>query len=65
MFASVIFARDTFLRHDGLMLPSRGDLYIEAKTTHDIGDDRVSQWNDMYGFQMQVIRNLNIICIVS
>lgn len=54
MFASVIFARDKFLREGGLMLPSRALLFVEAMTTHSIEDDRVAQWNDMYGFQMQV-----------
>jgi protein arginine N-methyltransferase 3 len=54
MFASVIFARDRFLRAGGLMLPSKAQLFLEGMTTRDARDDRVAQWDDMYGFQMQV-----------
>lgn len=54
MLASVIFARDKFLRQGGLMLPSRAQIFLEAMSTQDDAEDRVTQWNDMYGFDMQV-----------
>ena len=54
MFASVIAARDTFLKIGGRMLPSRASLSLGAVSDATLWDDKVSWWNDVYGFNMDV-----------
>lgn len=54
MLASVIYARNKYLKSEsegGLMLPSSATLFIEGLTGHG-GDDRVSYWENVHGFDM-------------
>jgi hypothetical protein len=68
MFASVIIARDRYLKADGLMMPSQAQLFIQAMdpdtatatataiaaslTSKDKYDDTIGWWKDVYGFDM-------------
>lgn len=66
MLASVIVARDRYLRTDGLMMPNRSQLFIQAMDpnihTADsspainspkiTSDDAICWWQDFYGFDM-------------
>ena len=51
MLSSIIYARDTYLSSNGVLMPSHANIYIEAMTA--IGEvDRVAWWGDVYGFDM-------------
>ena len=53
MLPSVMFARDRFMKPDGIMAPSKADLYIDATDSQDIHKEFVSFWDDVYGFKMR------------
>ena len=52
MLDSVIFARDKWLRKDGLMVPSDVKLFIAPLADSELIMDKISFWNDVYGFDM-------------
>lgn len=62
MLDSVLFARDHFLRPDGLMVPSFARLHIAPVQDQEYAADKVNYWSDVYGFNMsamasQIYRN--------
>jgi len=52
MLDSVVWARDRYLRPDGLMVPSHCTLRISPITDQDYIADSVDFWHDVYGFNM-------------
>ena len=52
MLDSVIWARDHYLKADGLMIPSHCALHIAPLTDADYIDDYIHHWKDVYGFDM-------------
>jgi protein arginine N-methyltransferase 3 len=54
MFASVIAARDTYLKPGGMMLPSRASLSLGAVSDTSLWADKVTWWNDVYGYNLDV-----------
>lgn len=56
MLDSVIYARDHYLKPDGLLLPNRCNISLVG-----LGDERrhaeyISFWNDVYGFDMSIMQ---------
>lgn len=58
MLDTVLFARDKWLKPDGLMFPDRGTLYITAIEDRQYKDEKINWWDDVYGFDMSCIRRV-------
>ncbi|MED6218234.1 hypothetical protein PIB30_025009 [Stylosanthes scabra] len=56
MLASVIAARDRWLKQDGLILPSSALLYMAPITNPERYSETVDFWRDVHGIDMSVIR---------
>ncbi|EXJ57301.1 protein arginine N-methyltransferase 3 [Cladophialophora yegresii CBS 114405] len=52
MLDSVIYARDTYLAPDGLMVPSHASLRIAPLADSDLKASHIDFWRDVYGFDM-------------
>ncbi|KAK4696738.1 hypothetical protein P7C71_g1240, partial [Lecanoromycetidae sp. Uapishka_2] len=52
MLDSVIWARDRYLKADGLMVPSHCILRIAPMSDPEYIDEHVSHWKNVYGFDM-------------
>jgi type I protein arginine methyltransferase len=52
MLDSVIYARDRYLKEDGLMVPSHATLKIAPLVDSDIRIEKIDFWKDVYGFDM-------------
>lgn len=57
MLSSVIYARDTYLAPNGILMPSVAQIFIEAVTA-DGEADRVAWWGNVYGFDMTDMADL-------
>lgn len=57
MLPSVLFARDKYLRPQGLVLPSTADLFAQGITS-EASDDRVSWWGNVEGFDFSDLTGL-------
>lgn len=52
MLDSVIWARDCYLKPDGLMVPSHCTLRIAPMSDPEYIDEHVNHWKNVYGFDM-------------
>ena len=52
MLDSVIWARDKYLKDDGLMVPSHCTLRIGPLTDAEYIEDHIHHWKNVYGFDM-------------
>jgi protein arginine N-methyltransferase 3 len=52
MLDSVLWARDKYLAHDGLMVPSHCVLHVAPIEDQDYLVENVDFWRDVYGFNM-------------
>lgn len=52
MLDSVLYARDRYLKADGLMVPSHTVLHIAPISDNDFIEDNIEFWRDVYGFNM-------------
>lgn len=57
MLDSVLYARDKYLNPDGLMVPSQTSILLSAYAGQPWHDDRVKFWDDVYGFDMQAMKD--------
>jgi protein arginine N-methyltransferase 3 len=57
MLSSVIYARDTYLSDQGVLMPSTALVYLEAMTATG-AVDRVAWWGNVYGFDMTDMADL-------
>ncbi|KAK8970318.1 putative protein arginine N-methyltransferase 6 [Platanthera guangdongensis] len=55
MLKSVIFARDKWLKHGGLILPSHATLYMAPVTHSERYHESIDFWRDVYGIDMSVM----------
>jgi len=53
MLDSVIWARDKYLKSDGLMVPSHMNMWVAPIADPEYVDDHISFWRDVYGFDMK------------
>ncbi|XP_031620309.1 protein arginine N-methyltransferase 1 isoform X1 [Contarinia nasturtii] len=60
MLDTVLFARDKWLKADGMMFPDRCTLYVTAIEDRQYKDEKINWWDDVYGFNMSSIRKVAI-----
>ncbi|XP_068141784.1 protein arginine N-methyltransferase 1-B [Drosophila tropicalis] len=56
MLESLLFARDKWLKPNGLIFPDTAQLYLTAITQNMHSDRDLTYWNNVYGFDMSCIR---------
>lgn len=60
MLDTVLYARDKWLKPDGILFPDRCTLYITAIEDRQYKDEKINWWDDVYGFDMTSIRKVAI-----
>lgn len=60
MLDTVLFARDKWLKPEGLLFPDRCSLFITAIEDRQYKDEKINWWDDVYGFDMSSIRRVAI-----
>jgi len=60
MLDTVLFARDKWLNEGGIIFPDKAVLYIGAIQDEDYREEKISWWNNVYGFDMSCIGSLAI-----
>lgn len=56
MLPSVLYARDKYLKPDGLLVPSIATIWAAPVSDHEYIADHVSFWDDVYGFDMKAMK---------
>lgn len=56
MLPSILFARDKYLKPDGLLVPSSATLWIAPFKDEEYLSEHVSYWRDVYGFDMKAMQ---------
>jgi protein arginine N-methyltransferase 3 len=56
MLPSVLYARDKYLKPDGLLVPSSATLWIAPIRDEAYISEHVSYWRDVYGFDMKAMQ---------
>lgn len=56
MLDSVIWARDRYLKPDGLMVPSHMNMWMAPIADPDYIADHIAFWRDVYGFDMKAMQ---------
>jgi len=56
MLDSVIWARDRYLKPDGLMVPSHMNMWVAPVADPDYIADHIAFWRDVYGFDMKAMQ---------
>lgn len=56
MLPSVLFARDKYLRPDGILIPSSATLWIAPVRDEIYISEHISYWRDVYGFDMKAMQ---------
>jgi hypothetical protein len=56
MLPSVIWARDRYLKPDGLLVPSTATLWAAPVFDGEYVADNISFWEDVYGFKMKAMQ---------
>ena len=56
MLPSVLYARDKYLRPDGLLVPSSATIWVAPVRDSEFVTDTVSFWRDVYGFDMKAMQ---------
>ncbi|KAH6679605.1 putative ribosomal protein arginine N-methytransferase rmt3 [Halenospora varia] len=56
MLDSVIWARDKYLKPDGLMVPSHMNMWVAPVADPDYVADHIAFWRDVYGFDMKAMQ---------
>ncbi|KAG2455387.1 ANM1 methyltransferase, partial [Polypterus senegalus] len=60
MLNTVIYARDKWLKPDGLIFPDRATLYVTAIEDRQYKDYKIHWWENVYGFDMSCIKDVAI-----
>uniref|UniRef100_A0A1B6DQB8 type I protein arginine methyltransferase n=1 Tax=Clastoptera arizonana TaxID=38151 RepID=A0A1B6DQB8_9HEMI len=58
MLQTVLYARDKWLKEDGILFPDRTALYITAIEDEEYKNDRFNWWGNVYGYNMEVVRKV-------
>lgn len=56
MLDSVIYARDKYLKPDGLMIPSHMNMFIAPASDPEYNAEHIHWWRDVYGFDMKAMQ---------
>jgi hypothetical protein len=60
MIDSIIYARNKFLKPNGLMLPSKANMYMAPQCAMNKYTDKFNFWEDCYGFKIPVKKEINM-----
>jgi hypothetical protein len=60
MLATVIYARDRWLKPGGLMFPDRARIYVSAIEDAKYKADKFDFWNDVYGVDMNNMKQMSL-----
>lgn len=60
MLDTVLYARDKWLKPDGMLFPDRCTLFICGIEDRQYKDEKINWWDDVYGFDMSSIRKVAI-----
>ncbi|KAJ6252260.1 arginine methyltransferase 1-related [Anaeramoeba flamelloides] len=58
MLNTVIYARDRWLKKGGKIMPNKSSLFISGCIDQDFITDKISFWNNVWGFKMNCIKKL-------
>ena len=56
MLDTVLYARDRWLKPDGIMMPDNCRLYLTASSDQALHERNLEYWENVYGFQMSCMR---------
>eukprot|EP00959_Pyramimonas_sp_CCMP1952_P257745 5385907-Pyramimonas_sp.AAC.1 len=56
MLQSVLTARDRHLKPDGLMLPTKANIYAVPVSLHDFRREKIDFWDKVVGFDMRAVQ---------
>ncbi|KAL2127742.1 hypothetical protein VTI74DRAFT_10239 [Chaetomium olivicolor] len=56
MLPSVFFARDKYLKPDGLLVPSHASMWIAPVSDAEYVAENITWWRDVYGFDMRAMQ---------
>ena len=56
MLDTVLYARDRWLKPDGIMMPDNCSLYLTASSDQALHERNLEYWENVYGFQMSCMR---------
>ncbi|KAF5019662.1 hypothetical protein F66182_8324 [Fusarium sp. NRRL 66182] len=56
MLPSVLYARDRYLKPDGILAPSSATIWIAPIADPEYVTDHISFWRDVYGFDMKTMQ---------
>jgi len=56
MFDSVLFARDKWLKPDGMLLPNKASIFLTAIEDAKYKNDKIHFWDSVYGFNMSCVK---------
>uniref|UniRef100_A0A1B6EFM7 type I protein arginine methyltransferase n=1 Tax=Clastoptera arizonana TaxID=38151 RepID=A0A1B6EFM7_9HEMI len=60
MLDTVLYARDKWLKSDGMLFPDRATLFVTGIEDRQYKDEKINWWDDVYGFDMSAIRKVAI-----
>jgi protein arginine N-methyltransferase 1 len=60
MLNTVLFARDMYLAEGGLIFPDKATMYLTGIEDGQYFEEKISFWDDVYGFNMSVIKDMAI-----
>lgn len=58
MLQTVLFARDKWLKPDGLIMPNKATLYLCGIEDRDYKEQKIHWWENVYGFDMSCIKEI-------
>lgn len=58
MLDTVLYARDKWLKQDGMLFPDRATLFVIGIEDRQYKDEKINWWDDVYGFDMSPIRKV-------
>ncbi|KAF5006494.1 hypothetical protein FDECE_7129 [Fusarium decemcellulare] len=56
MLPSVLYARDKYLKPDGILAPSSATIWIAPVADREYVNEHISFWRDVYGFDMKTMQ---------
>ena len=60
MLDCVLFARDKWLKKDGIMFPDRAQMFLAGLEDKNYKHRKINSWNNIYGFNMSCIKQVAI-----
>ena len=56
MLDTVLYARDKYLKDEGVMFPSRAIMYIATVEAYHDKRNKMDFWDEVYGYDMSCIK---------